>query len=110
MTDFTKVDEEETYLAQGFCTNCGRRNYPQWGTYEVGKALEEYPCPQCGMFTWKPESIIEEAVRETIEKIRIKEGEEIECPLWVCCDSCYEGAVDDRLDKLFPTLTKGERE
>ena len=64
MTDFTKVDKEETYLAQGFCTNCGRRNYPQWGTYELGKALEEYPCPQCGMFTWKPESIIEGGWRE----------------------------------------------
>ena len=43
---------KETYLAQGMCYNCGRRNYPQWGTYEKGKRLEEYPCPKCGCMTW----------------------------------------------------------
>jgi len=44
--------EKETYKAQGECTNCGRENYPQWGEYEVGKKIEEYPCPNCGCMTW----------------------------------------------------------
>lgn len=42
----------ETYEAQGECTNCGRENYPQWGKYEVGKKVSEYPCPKCGCMTW----------------------------------------------------------
>jgi len=46
------MDEEKTYLARGICTNCGIRNHPQWGTYDVGKRIEEYPCPNCGCMTW----------------------------------------------------------
>ncbi len=45
--------EKETYSAQGECTNCGRENYPQWGTYTVGKRIEEYSCPKCGCMTWR---------------------------------------------------------
>lgn len=44
--------EKETYLAQGYCKNCGRENYPQWGSYEIGKKLENSPCPNCGCMTW----------------------------------------------------------
>ena len=46
--------EKEIYLAQGECTNCGRENYPQWGKYEVGKKISDYPCPNCGCMTWQP--------------------------------------------------------
>lgn len=44
----------KTYQAQGECTNCGRENYPWWGDYEVGKKIEEYPCPSCECMTWVP--------------------------------------------------------
>lgn len=44
----------EEYKAQGECTNCGYENWPQWGYYEVGKALSEYPCPKCKCMTWIP--------------------------------------------------------
>ena len=43
---------EKTYKARGICSNCGRRNYPQWGTYKVGTKLTDYPCPNCGLMTW----------------------------------------------------------
>jgi predicted RNA-binding Zn-ribbon protein involved in translation (DUF1610 family) len=46
-------EEQKTYEAQGYCTNCGRENYPQWGTYDVGKELQDYPCPNCGCRTWR---------------------------------------------------------
>lgn len=44
--------EKETYYAQGKCTNCGVCDYPQWGVYEVGKRVADYPCPNCGCMTW----------------------------------------------------------
>lgn len=44
----------EKYKAQGECTNCNRENYPQWGEYEVGKKISDYPCPKCGCMTWVP--------------------------------------------------------
>jgi predicted RNA-binding Zn-ribbon protein involved in translation (DUF1610 family) len=44
---------KDTYEARGYCTNCGRENYPQWGTYNVGEKLEDYPCPSCGCLTWR---------------------------------------------------------
>ena len=44
----------ETYKAQGECTNCGRENYPKWGEYDKGKQISDYPCPQCGCMTWRP--------------------------------------------------------
>lgn len=42
----------ETYKAQGVCTNCGRKNYPQWGEYKVGTKITDYPCPNCNCMTW----------------------------------------------------------
>ena len=48
----TQPKVDKTYLAQGKCTNCGRKNYPQWGTYAVGRKIETYPCPNCGNMTW----------------------------------------------------------
>ena len=42
----------ETYNAQGWCTNCGRENYPQWGVYEVGTKVTDQPCPNCKLMTW----------------------------------------------------------
>lgn len=51
--------KEETYLAQGKCTNCGRRNYPQWGKYKKGIPLQNYPCPKCGLMTWIPDDTLE---------------------------------------------------
>jgi len=47
----------ETYQAYGICDNCGRRDFPQWGEYEVGKKIEEYPCPNCGCMTWRADLI-----------------------------------------------------
>lgn len=43
---------EETYEAQGICTNCGHKNYPQWGVYKLGARINDYPCPNCGCMTW----------------------------------------------------------
>ena len=51
---------DETYRAQGICSNCGRRNYPQWGTYNVGTRLEDNPCPNCGLMTWGLDKEIQE--------------------------------------------------
>jgi predicted nucleic-acid-binding Zn-ribbon protein len=50
----------ETYLARGACKNCGYRNYPQWGEYEVGKKISDYPCPKCGCDTWSKDELVVE--------------------------------------------------
>lgn len=43
---------ENTYLARGYCTNCGKENYPQWGTYNMGTLISDILCPKCGCQTW----------------------------------------------------------
>ncbi len=48
---------KEKYNAQGICTNCGHRDFPQWGEYAVGTRLESYSCSNCGCMTWGLDSI-----------------------------------------------------
>jgi len=48
------MEQPKTYQAQGECTNCGRENFPQWGEYETGKFIQDYPCPNCECMTWVP--------------------------------------------------------
>lgn len=50
----------KTYKTRGMCTNCGYRNYPQWGKYDFGKKLNEYPCPNCECMTWIKDDILGE--------------------------------------------------
>lgn len=38
---------EKTYKSRGVCSNCDFKSDPQWGTYEVGKLVSDYPCPNC---------------------------------------------------------------
>lgn len=44
--------EDKTYEARGICTNCGYKNYPQWGIYKIRTKLSDYPCYKCGCRTW----------------------------------------------------------
>jgi len=47
------------------------------------------------------ESALRRVAEQTIEAVRVGENEEIDCPLSVCCSSCYSFAVNDRLDKIL---------
>jgi hypothetical protein len=48
--------DNETYLAQTICLNCGYRNYPQWQEFKFGTRVGEYKCLQCDCKTLIPDN------------------------------------------------------
>lgn len=46
------------------------------------------------------EQLLLEREREVIESFRIKDNEEIDCPLEVCCKNCYRSTIEDRIETL----------
>lgn len=51
-----------------------------------------------GYLTQVAEAAKAEERERIIKELRISEGESIDCPMSVCCESCYGAAIEDRLE------------
>jgi len=39
--------EADTYEAHAICTNCGYKNFPQWGEFVKERPIASHKCPNC---------------------------------------------------------------